>query len=133
MQQAGFKEVYNMQGGLLKWRNAGKSLNVSAGKAKGMSTKDFDNLINTDKYVLVDYNAKWCEPCRRMLPILESFAVQRQDKLTLLKVDADENKALLQEKGIESIPYLELYQNGRLVWKYRGFIDAPTLRQETQL
>lgn len=133
LQRQGFKVVYDMQGGIMKWLNAGKSLNASIGASKGLSVNDFNNLINSDKYILVDYNAKWCEPCKKMLPILESYAIQQQDKLALLKIDADEHRSLILEKGIESVPYLELYKNGQLVWKHNGFIDAQTLHQEMKL
>src|SRR5579872_3318568 len=118
MQDMGFKEIYNMDGGIMKWDNAGKPIeNGSAPKPVGMSVSDFNKLVAVKNYVLVDYNAPWCEPCKKMMPVLESLAQKKKDKLTLLKIDADDNKALLKEKGIAGIPYLELYLDGKLVWK----------------
>lgn len=133
MQQSGFKIIYDMQGGLMKWRTAGKAMNVNNSASKGMSIIDFNKAVNKSTYVLVDYNAKWCQPCRKMLPMIEDFVAQRQYKLALLQVDVDENKFIVQEKGIESIPFLELYQNGQLIWKYNGYVDAPTLAREIKL
>lgn len=133
LQEQGFQEIYDLQGGLIKWLNAGKNLNESMGASKGMSSKDFNELINKEKYVLVDYNAKWCEPCKKMLPMLESLAAEQQDQLSLVKIDADEHRALIREKGIDAVPYLELYKSGQLIWQHTGYIDEQTLRQETKL
>lgn len=135
MRQIGFKTVYEMQGGILKWKNAGKKLagKDASSQTEGMSMDDFTKQITNDNYVLVDFNAKWCKPCIEMLPMLEKLAADKKDKLTLLKIDADKNETLLQQKGIDGIPALELYHKGQLVWQHRGFIDEATLLKETKL
>jgi thioredoxin 1 len=51
--------------------------------------------------------------------------------MSLLKIDADVNKELIKQKGISDIPYLELYKDGKLVWKHDGFIDEDQLLKET--
>lgn len=135
MNKKGFAEVYNMQGGIMKWNAANKPTdkNLTAPVKKGMSLADFNKQITSDKYVLVDYNAKWCKPCKKMIPMLEGLAEKKKDKLILVKVDADENKDLLKEKGIDAIPVMELYKDGKLVWKHSGEIDEETLIRETKL
>jgi thioredoxin len=135
MEEMGFSEIYNMDGGIMKWSSAGKTLDkgTSAEKPVGITTEDFNKMISGNKYVLVDYNAKWCEPCKKMLPVLESLAEKKKDKMSLLKIDADDNKELLKQKGISGIPYLELYQDGKLVWKHDGFIEEDQLLKETKL
>lgn len=131
----GFIEIYNLQGGIMKWNAANKPLvtgtvnSISA----GLSVEEFNKLLNSDKWVLIDYNARWCKPCKKMAPMLETFVEKRKDKIVLIKIDADENKDLLKEKGIESIPVLELYKDGKLVWKHDGEIDEVTLIKETKL
>lgn len=134
---AGFKEVYNMQGGIMKWGNAGKPLDYAESSAApqetGMSVEDFEKQLQTEKLVLVDYNAKWCKPCIKMLPMLKNLADKKHEKLILIAIDADENKSLLSKKGISAIPYLELYRNGKLIWKHEGEIDEATLLSETNL
>ncbi|MBL7912790.1 MAG: thioredoxin [Bacteroidia bacterium] len=131
----GFKEVYNMQGGIIKWNAANKPIyNESANNASnGLSIEDFNKFLSSDKYVLIDYNAKWCEPCKKMAPMLEAFVNKNKEKIILVKIDADENKDLLKQKGIESLPVLELYKNGKLLWKHNGEIDETTLINETKL
>jgi thioredoxin 1 len=135
MEKMGFKEIYNMEGGIMKWDNAGKPIEHGNAppKADGMTTDDLNKLVSQKKYVLVDYNAPWCAPCKKMLPILESLAQNKKDKLALVKINADDNKGLLKEKGISGIPYLELYLDGKLVWKHDGFIDEKQLLEETHL
>jgi thioredoxin len=131
----GFIEVYNMQGGIMKWNAANKYLDTEAANnvSGGLSVEEFNKLLESDKLVLIDYNAKWCKPCKKMAPMLEAFVGKRKDKMVLVKIDADENKNLLQQKGIESIPVLELFKDGKLIWKHEGELDETTLTNETKL
>jgi thioredoxin len=125
----GFSTVYNLEGGIMKWVAAGKSveqLELNTTSA-GMTLADYNELVKNDKYVLVDFHAKWCGPCKQLSPILEKIAKERAASLILEKVDADQNQSLLVEKGIDGIPYLELYKNGKLVWKHQGFISEKEL------
>lgn len=125
----GFNTVYNLEGGIMKWVGAGKSveqLELNTTSA-GMTLADYNELVKNDKYVLVDFHAKWCGPCKQLSPILEKIAKERAATLLLEKVDADQNQSLLVEKGIDGIPYLELYKNGKLVWKHQGFITEKEL------
>ncbi|TND09435.1 MAG: thioredoxin family protein [Bacteroidetes bacterium] len=133
--EAGFKEVYNMAGGMLNWQSEGKAVVTGEApqKTSGMTAADFSKLTSSKEYVLVDFNATWCGPCKAIAPMLESFASKRKDKLLLAKIDVDMNSELAQAKGINSIPYLELYKNGKLVWKRVGSLDEETLLRETGL
>jgi len=135
MKSDGFKEVYNMQGGILKWKSEQRELVLeNAPKAySGMSIPDMEKLAKTKEYVLFDFNAEWCAPCKKMMPILEGITEQRKDKMTLVKIDADTNAELLEAKKIDGIPYLELYHQGKLVWQHKGFIDEANILSETGL
>lgn len=135
MQQMGFKEIYNMDGGILKWDKAGKYIEHGNAppRSSGMTLADFNKLVAQKNYVLVDYNASWCAPCKKMAPILESVANKKKNKMALVKINADDNKDLMKQKGIDAIPYLELYLDGKLVWKHDGFIDEEQLLKETNL
>jgi len=128
-----FTEVYNLEGGMMKWRAANKPLEdgVVADRKEGMTADDFNKLLSTEKFVLVDYNAKWCKPCVKMLPMLEGLAETKKDKLILVKIDADKNQSFLKAKGIEGIPVLELYKDGKRIWKHEGEIDQAALLKET--
>ncbi len=134
LQEMGFKTIYNLDGGIMKWESSGKPLAGASDNAYiGMTTEAFTQAVSKNNYVLVDYNAHWCAPCKKMLPILEAFADKKKEKLTLLKIDADENKSLLKQKNISDIPYLELYNNGKLVWSHKGTIKEDEMLRETGL
>lgn len=135
MKGMGFKEVYNLAGGIMKWERAGKPVTAGEGttRPKGMTVAEFNELINKRNYVLVDYNAPWCVPCKKMLPYIERLAEKDKDRLILVKIDADDNKDLLAERNIQNIPYLELYLDGKLVWKHEGYIEEADLLKETKL
>lgn len=135
LEELGFTTIYDLQGGYLKWTAANKPV-VGPGVPEawqGMTNTDFTKLVTSDKYVLIDFNAKWCRPCQEMLPILEKMGADKKDKLILVKIDADANKSLMKDKAIDAIPFLELYKGGKLVWKHQGAIDEQTLLQETGL
>lgn len=135
MKDAGFKEVYNLTGGLTAWNAAGYPVasGGSGKEPKTLSPDEFTKQVSVSEFVLVDYHAKWCGPCKKIAPILDKVVDERKSKLSLLKIDADEYPSLLKEKGIASIPYLELYKQGKLVWKHIGYIDEADLLKETGL
>ncbi len=130
MNALGFKEVYNLQGGLVQWRSEGKTAGKAAG---GMSLEDYAKATSAKGYVLVDFNAAWCAPCKKMLPWITQLSIDRKADLTLLKIDADQNADLLTKKGIKGIPYLELYKDGNLVWKQMGYIEEAEFKKQTGL
>lgn len=125
-----FKEVYNLEGGLVKWRAEGKKAGLVKG---GMRLNDYEKAVNKPNYVLVDFNATWCAPCKKMLPWLTKLAESRKSDLELLKIDADQHAQLLTDKGIKGIPYLELYKDGKLIWKQSGLIEEAEFRKQTGL
>ena len=130
MNNMGFKEVYNLQGGIVQWRSEGKK----AGKMKsGLSLDQYTAATAAKGYVLVDFNASWCAPCKKMLPWITKLAEEQKDQLKLMKIDADQNAQLLLDKGIKGIPYLELYKDGALVWKQSGYIEESEFKKQTGL
>lgn len=135
MEEMGFSEIYNLDGGVMKWQSEGKALETGKNTTTsgGLTMSEFSKMTAINKAVLVDYNARWCEPCKKMLPMLESLSAKQKDKMALIKIDADENKELLKQKGISGIPYLELYREGKLVWHHSGYIDEDELLKEINL
>lgn len=83
--------------------------------AINLNHKQFLNLINDGKTVLVDYWAPWCGYCRRIGPAYEKIAEQYGEKLVVAKVNIDEEPLLAQHEKIEVIPTLVLYKNGKAV------------------
>jgi thioredoxin 1 len=79
-----------------------------------------DDVLLSDKPVLVDYWAVWCGPCRMIAPILEEIDAAHGDKLTIAKLNVDENPRTASDYGIVSIPTLNVFQGGKVVKQIIG-------------
>ena len=71
-----------------------------------------EEVVQSDKAVLVDFWAEWCGPCHAVSPVLERIADERQDEIKLVKVNIDEEQALAMRFGIASIPTMILFRKG---------------------
>ncbi len=89
----------------------------------------FNEIINGNQPVLVDFYADWCAPCRMMAPILEQVAGNMDGKVKILKVNVDKNREAATKYGIRSIPTLMLFQNGQVKWQGVGVIQADQIEQ----
>ncbi|MGE0567380.1 MAG: thioredoxin [Bacteroidia bacterium] len=87
----------------------------------------FNEILNTDKPVLVDFFAEWCGPCKVMAPILKEAKSTLGDSAKIIKVDVDRNQEVAAEYQIRSVPTLILFKNGKVVWKKSGVVPANEL------
>jgi thioredoxin 1 len=125
MRSMGFKEVYELNGGMMKWRAANfpETTSTNSNTSKGMSKQEFDQILNTDKMVLFDFYAEWCGPCKKMKPYLEEISKEMADKVQVVRIDVDANKELSNELKIDGLPTLLLYKNKSLAWKNEHYIS----------
>ena len=123
-----FKEIYNLDGGIMKWGAAGMQKSNSD-KYVGMTSKDYLNLINSDKKVMIDFNAKWCAPCKKMKPYILKLQTEMKDQIKIVQLDADENKTLVEQLKLEGLPTIIVYEKGKEVWRNLGYISEDDLKK----
>jgi thioredoxin 1 len=92
------------------------------------TSETFDDLIESDGIVLVDFWAAWCGPCRQFAPVFESASEQHSD-IKFYKVDTEEERELAARAAITSIPTLMAFRDGILVYARPGALPAPMLEE----
>lgn len=98
-----------------------------------INTGEFDSeVLNQRGVVIVDFYATWCGPCKRLTPVLESID-NEMENIKVVKVDIDESRRLAMNYGIQSVPTIKIFKDGREVVTRVGFQPKETLENIIQM
>ncbi len=118
LREAGFADVTELPGGLSQWIGLGRPVESTVGA--GLSVVDYQAKIKSDKLVLVDFGSRYCGSCKKLAPTVDELEKEQASAIKVVRIEAYENKALVKELGITSLPTLVLYKGDKAVWKKAG-------------
>jgi thioredoxin len=124
--ELGFKEVIELNDGYLAWSKANPQSNTTW---TGMTQEEYAKLLTSDKIVVIDFYAQWCAPCKKMAPYLEKMNTELADKVTIHRIDADNNKSLFNALGYQGLPVILVYKNGKETFRKNEFVSEEELRK----
>ena len=116
--QAGFN-VVNLEGGISNWRMQEMPIE-GAGTKVQMRVVDFEKLIQSNEYVLVEIGALWCPPCRKMQPVVDGLKQSPPKPFYFLAVDGGQDMEVMKSVKADDLPTFILYKSGIEVWRKVG-------------
>ena len=83
----------------------------------------FENIIKSEKPVLIDFFATWCGPCKVLGPILKEVKENLGDRISIIKIDVDKNQKVASQYQVRGVPTMILFQNGKQLWRQSGVVQ----------
>jgi thioredoxin len=133
LSKMGFKQVFNLNGGIMAWKNNNMPIVESVAKPVPTQThnsddvESFRNDIKGEKLVLVDFSAVWCPPCQKMKPYVEYFKESRKDDVIIYTIDTDKEPEISKEYNIQSLPTIMMFKNNKMVYQNIGYMSEEDL------
>ncbi len=92
--------------------------------------ESFQQILNGDKPVLVDFHAEWCGPCKAMAPAIASIGREVQGRARVLKLDIDRSPDVSARYQVQAVPTFIIFRKGVPVWRHSGMLDKHTLQSK---
>ncbi len=109
--------------------STGTNMNAAENELKVINDMgNFNEIINGNTPVLVDFYADWCAPCKMMAPVLLQVSRQMEGKVRVIKIDVDKNEEVARKYQIRSIPTMILFKNGKIAWQGVGVMQADQIK-----
>lgn len=129
MNQNGFANVQDLNGGLVAWKKMNKPVEGTA-KVRQITIAEYYAQVNFSKPVLVDFGAEWCPPCKKMEPIITQLKNEEAGKYKVINVDGATQIEILKQLQIEAFPVFIVYKNGKEVWRKQGVATLEELKSK---
>jgi rhodanese-related sulfurtransferase len=125
----GFKEVYELPGGLANWIGSGYPIISTTKKGISLSKAQYTELTGSAPLVLIDFGSKYCGACKRLVPVLDSLKAKTGFTPKVISIEEYDNPALARELKVNVLPTLILYQNKKEAWRKSGFSSTLQIEQ----
>ena len=125
LRKNGFSTVVELEGGFSTWKRKGKPVEGTP-DVKQLTLEAYKQQLAGKSYVLVDFGAEWCPPCRKMEPFIQSF-IAAHPQVSLFKIDGGIHTNLMKQLQVEGIPTLLFLKNGTEVWRKNGVVETEEL------
>ena len=120
LQAAGFNKIYELRGGIKEWREL--NLKETTETASRMTRKQFEELVNTDKPVLVEFYTPSCEPCKIQEKNLSSVSKKKGEEVRIIRINVENNPTISEDLFVGELPVVHLYKNKHLTWAASGIV-----------
>lgn len=126
-----FSKIFNLFASsiLLSFALSSCSGEEKAASSEAFTPQQFQDLINQNETVIVDFKADWCGPCKILGPKLEKIAAEYEGKIKLQKIDVDESPELASTMGIQGIPFVVKYVKGQKINQLVGAVPEEAVRK----
>ena len=97
-----------------------------------MAKEAFNQLIQSEKPVLIDFSAEWCGPCQMLAPVLKDLKNRVGSQAKIIKIDVDKNPEIARNFNVQSVPTLMIFKEGEMKWRGAGVLPIHQLEQLIQ-
>jgi rhodanese-related sulfurtransferase len=123
----GFTNVVELKGGFSNWKITGKPFEGSP-DVKQMTIEEYNQQITGKEYVLVDFGAEWCPPCKKMEPIIHEFTAAHPT-VFFFKIDGGIHTDVMKQLNADGLPTFILLKKGQEVWRHKGILSKEELEK----